>query len=99
MTGEILSIILIVSGLVAGIAIYYLQVYGFYDDVVEKPGQDVVLLPIGGETPEPIAYGNFQAIDADSSPIRYRACFTTPLKPAEVAQLYQLSDAREPRNT
>ena len=98
MTGKILSIILIVSGLVAGIAMYYLQVYGFYDDVVEKPGQDVVLLPIGGETPEPIAYGNFQAIDADSSPIRYRACFTTPLKPAEVAQLYQLSDTREPRN-
>ncbi|KUP93958.1 DUF6446 family protein [Tritonibacter horizontis] len=98
MTGKILSIILIVSGLAAGLAMYYLQVYGYYDDVTARPGQDVMLLPIGGETPEPIAYGDFTAIDADSSPIRYRACFTTPRKPAELAQLYQLSEVRAPRN-
>ena len=98
MTGKILSLILVVSGLAAGIAMYYLQVYGYYDDVAARPGEDVLLLPIGGETPEPIAYGDFEAIDADSSPIRYRACFTTPLKPAEVAQLYEISEARDPRN-
>ncbi|ABF65043.1 hypothetical protein TM1040_2311 [Ruegeria sp. TM1040] len=98
MTGKILSIILIVSGLVAGIAMYYLQVYGFYDEVVAEPGRDVVLMPIGGEAPQAIAYSDFKAIDADSSPIRYRACFATPLKPAELAQLYELSEARDPRN-
>ncbi|TNJ41982.1 DUF6446 family protein [Phaeobacter sp. B1627] len=98
MTGKILSVILVLSGLVAGIAMYYLQVYGYYDEVVARPGQDVVLLPIGSDVPVPIAYDDFQAIDAASSPIRYRACFTTPLTPEAVAQLYQLSDAQDPRN-
>ncbi|NIZ14921.1 DUF6446 family protein [Phaeobacter sp. HF9A] len=98
MVGKLLSICLVVCGLAAGGVMYYLQVYGFYDDVAPRPGQDVVLMPIGGETPEPIAYSGFEAIDAESSPIRYRACFATRLKPAELAQLYQTVEVSEPRN-
>ena len=98
MTGKILSVILVLSGLLAGVAMYYLQVYGYYDEVEARPGQDVVLLPIGADLPEPIPYDDFQAIDAGSSPIRYRACFTTQLIPAAAARLYQVSDARDPRN-
>ncbi len=57
-----------------------------------------MLLPLGGDTPKPIAYSDFQAIDADSSPIRYRACFTTKLRPQELAQLFQVSEQKDPRN-
>lgn len=96
--GKFLSVILIVSGLAAGAAMYYLQIYGFYDEVAAKPGQDVVLLPIGETEPRPIAYGDFQAIDAESSPIRYRACFTTSVTRHELAQVFQISDQHEPRN-
>lgn len=98
MTGKILSIVLIVCGLAAGIGMYYLQVYGFYQTLEARGEGDVVLMPLGGDVPKPIAYSNFQAIDADSSPIRYRACFDTPLKPAEVSQLFAPSDANDPRN-
>lgn len=96
--GKFLSIILIGSGLAAGVAMYYLQVYGFYDEVALKPGEDVVLLPLGETAPRPIAYQDFQAIDAGSSPIRYRACFTTSVSRQELAQVFQISDQLEPRN-
>ncbi|WP_293575806.1 DUF6446 family protein [Phaeobacter sp.] len=96
--GKFLSLILILSGLAAGGAMYYLQVYGFYDDVELQPGRDVVLTPLGGGEPLPIRYSGFEAIDAGSSPIRYRACFSTDLKPDELAQLFVLSDQDMPRN-
>ncbi|CUH75442.1 hypothetical protein TRM7557_00389 [Tritonibacter multivorans] len=98
MTGKLLSVILILSGLLAGAAMYYLQVYGFYQSVDARPGQDVVLLPLGRETPQAIQYSAFEAIDADSSPIRYRACFETTLRADELAQLYTLSETQDPRN-
>ncbi|EEE37448.1 signal transduction histidine kinase regulating citrate/malate metabolism [Rhodobacteraceae bacterium KLH11] len=85
MTGKLLAIILLVSALLAGAGMYYLQVYGFYYEVTPKPGQDVALLTEGADGPAPIAYSAFRAIDADSSPIRYRACFETDLTPDQMA--------------
>ncbi|WP_424978075.1 DUF6446 family protein [Leisingera sp. S232] len=96
--GKLLALILIVSGLAAGGAMYYLQVYGFYDEVALQPGRDVMLVPLDGGAAQPIAYADFQAIDADSSPIRYRACFTTKMTPDALAQVFTLSDKIEPRN-
>ncbi|MEP2715600.1 DUF6446 family protein [Pseudophaeobacter sp.] len=98
MLGKFLAIVLIASGLAAGAGMYYLQVYGYYEDVEATPGEDVVLLPLGQDSPKPIAYENFQAIDASSAPIRYRACFTTRLRPEELAQLFQVSEQKHPRN-
>jgi len=85
MTGKLLAILLLVCAVLAGAGMYYLQVYGFYYDVEPKPGQDVTLLTDGAEEPQPIRYTAFQAIDADSSPIRYRACFETDLTAEELA--------------
>lgn len=98
MAGKILSILLVVCGLAAGGAMYYLQVYGFYQTVDARPGQDVVLLPLDSDVPQAIQYSGFEAIDADSSPIRYRACFETTLRPDALAQLFTLSEALDPRN-
>ncbi len=96
--GKLLAVFLGLSAVIAGGAMYYLQIYGYYDDVVARPEQDVVLMPLAGDDPQPIAYGDFQAIDSDSSPIRYRACFSTRLTPNEVAQVFALADKQEPRN-
>ncbi|AHD01583.1 DUF6446 family protein [Leisingera methylohalidivorans] len=96
--GKFLALILILSALAAGGAMYYLQVYGFYEDVQLQPGRDVALVPLGGGEAQPIAYSEFEAIDAGSSPIRYRACFTTMVTPDELAQVFTLSDKLEPRN-
>ncbi len=86
-----------VSALIAGAALYYLQVYGFYQEV-SGPGAEVQLVSVVSDLPEPIAAEGMQAIDADSSPIRYRACFTTPMSLALLSETYVMVDDALPRN-
>ncbi|WP_147103912.1 DUF6446 family protein [Tateyamaria sp. syn59] len=95
MSGKIIGIVIVLSGIIAGAALYYLQVYGFYDEVVEA---DVQLVSVVTDAPEPIPFDNFQAIDADSSPIRYRACFTTDMSLALLTETYVGLDDATPRN-
>ena len=97
--GKFLAALIIVCAVGAGAGIYYLNEYAYYEEVELHPGLDVVLLPLDSEEPVAIAaYDEFQAIDATSSPIRYRACFTTKLHPQELAQLFQVSTQKDPRN-
>lgn len=77
MSGKLLSLAILVSAILAGGGLYYLQIYGFYEDVPESARPDIVLIAQATDQPEPIDYAAFQAVDADSSPIRFRACFTT----------------------
>lgn len=58
------------AAVAAGAGAYYAQVYGFYQRLDAAP---VRLAPDA----EPIAMSDFRAIDADSSPLRFRACFRT----------------------
>ena len=83
------------SALIAGAGLYYLQVYGFYS---ELPEQEVTLVSLTSEQPEPIPTDAFRGIDADSSPIRYRACFETTLSLATATETYALLDKATPRN-
>lgn len=83
------------SGLIAGTALYYLQVYGFYQEIA---GGDVELVSVVSEIPEPIPFDALTAIDADSSPIRYRACFTTEYSLALLSETYVLAENTTPRN-
>lgn len=97
MAGKLLVIALLVSTVAAGASLYYLQIYGFYYDVDAQPGQDVQLMTQDTREAQPIAYAAFQAIDADSSPIRYRACFTTDLSLDDLSATFVESDKTEPR--
>ena len=38
MTGKLLALSIILAAMVAGISIYYLQIYAFYDEVVADGG-------------------------------------------------------------
>jgi hypothetical protein len=97
MTGKILAGVILVAALVAGVAMYYLQVYAFYEEVVPTGVDDVQLVTLGGER-EAILYEDFQAIDADSSPIRYRACFTTQTPMSTLTDTYEQYIGASPRN-
>jgi hypothetical protein len=90
-----MGVVILISSLVAGVGMYYLQVYGFYEAVSE---QDVQLTALATEQPESIIFDSFQAIDAESSPIRYRACFTTTQSLALLTETYVLADGIDPRN-
>lgn len=95
MSGKIVGIVILVSALIAGAALYYLQIYGFYDDV---PDAQVELVSLTTQQPEEIAADNLQAIDADSSPIRFRACFTHEISLAMATETYEMTDHTDPRN-
>ena len=72
--GRLIAVFLVLSGLVAGVGVYWLQVHAFYDRLPEQ--DHVMLTPAAGGAPVPVPVTGFQGIDSDSSPIRYRACFT-----------------------
>ena len=88
MTGKILSLMIVVCAVVAGVALYYLQVYAYYEEVVPTGEGDVRMTAMATGEPEAIAYDGFEGIDADSSPIRYRACFWPPQYYIALLHLY-----------
>lgn len=97
MTGKLIAAAIALSALVAGAAIYYLQVYAFYDRL--EPGSvRMTLLPEGAEAPQPVAVAGLQAIDGASSPLRFRACFTLPEPDAALAGRYTRYPGAEPLN-
>ncbi len=89
MNGKIIGVFLVLTGLLAGIAMYWLQVYAFYRPAVFTPGAEITLTPIIGDEPEAIIAENLEGIDADSSPLRFRACFTTPTSLATLTETYR----------
>lgn len=98
MNGKIVGSVILLAALLAGAALYYLQVFGFYVPVPDTPGADVRLVSAETEEPVPIPYTEFDGIDASSSPIRYRACFTTDLDHATLAERHVEIAAPPPRN-
>jgi hypothetical protein len=96
--GKFLAGAILISALVAGAAMYYLQVYHFYEEVAATGTDDVQLTSLVSGAPEPVLYDEFQAIDADSSPIRYRACFTTPMSHAMLTETSEMFERAEPLN-
>ena len=75
-------VILLVGGTaLAGFGAWYLTVYAYYD---ELPAQDSFpLTPIAALAAQDQPIRDFEGIDSDSSPIRYRACFTLDADPAQ----------------
>ncbi|GGG73234.1 signal transduction histidine kinase [Salipiger pallidus] len=97
MSGKILASAIIAVALIFGAVVYYFQVFHFYEAVEDDAGQ-VFLTPLSGEAPEHLVYSEFEGIDADSSPIRYRACFETPARPQELDEVYERYEGAVPRN-
>lgn len=94
MNGRIVGGALIGAALVAGAALYWLQVYAFYRDVPEAEAALVMTATDGSTVPIPAA--EFEGIDASSSPIRFRACFRTTLTPEEAKARFQTYRGAEP---
>ncbi|MEM1065351.1 MAG: DUF6446 family protein [Pseudomonadota bacterium] len=72
MSGKLIGIVLVVLGAAAGVGMYYLQVYHFYDRL--DPGAVALTVEEAGAL-RALEAGSLSAIDATSSPIRFRACF------------------------
>lgn len=74
-TGKILASMIVLSAVLAGLAMYYLQVYGFYSPLDEAEGAAEIHATAADAAVIPLGVSEFRGIDADSSPLRYRSCF------------------------
>ncbi|MFW2542506.1 DUF6446 family protein [Primorskyibacter sp. 2E107] len=97
MIGKIMAGAIVISALAFGAVVYYAQVYQYYEPVEANGTTDVLLTNLVTGEPEPILYDSFTAIDADSSPIRYRACFTTTMSLPMMTETYEPYEGAEPR--
>ncbi len=93
---RVIIVIMLLMGAAAGGVLYYQQVYAYYEEVAFS-ADAVLLTSVSTGQAEPIVVNSFDAIDAISSPLRYRACFETPLSQAMLTETYVIVDAPEPR--
>ncbi len=72
---------------VFGAVLWYVQTRAYYEPVA---AEDVTIVATRFDgTTEPLPIRDFQGIDADTSPLRFRACFSTPLTLAMMTETYQ----------
>lgn len=87
---------IVLIAVIAGVALYYLQVYAYYEEVpADRANVQMVSLTSG--TAEPVAFDAYQGIDSFSSPLRYRACYQMPASLAMLTETYEIVDNAEPR--
>lgn len=92
--GKFLAFVLIASSLLIGGGIYYAQVYAYYETVTlsdnpTTPFTTQILLTRRSDmTAQPIRIANFEGIDATSSPLRFRGCFTIEQNPDQIRETY-----------
>ncbi|SNX69099.1 hypothetical protein SAMN05878503_10385 [Cereibacter ovatus] len=98
MNGKLVAGGLVLTAALAGAAVWWLQLHAFYDPVAFQPGEEIRLTPILGEVPEVIIADEVTGIDAASSPLRFRACFTTPLSQAMLTETYRVYPDPTPLN-
>lgn len=87
---------ILLAALAAGAAMYYLQVYAFYEEIASGEADYATLTTADG-TVELVHPGRFRGIDSRSSPIRFRACFEPGLTLEELdARFAPYPDPRPP---
>jgi len=92
--GRLIIVALLLTALVMGVGMYWLQVYAYYRDL---PPPEAVLLTAANGAQFPLPPVNFRGIDSDSSPIRYRACYEIPGLYEQIDELAAYANA-EPLN-
>ncbi|WP_417270279.1 DUF6446 family protein [Celeribacter sp.] len=96
MNGKFIVGGIVLTAIVFGAGLYYSQVYAYYEKLdASAPEATVQLMTFDGVA-EDILASDYQGIDADTSPIRYRACFTTPLSTAMMTETFVPYENAEP---
>ena len=97
MSGRIIGVVIVAAALIGGALVYYLQVYAFYEDVPPDDARTkIALTAIHSGAPEALPDTDFQGIDADSSPLRYRACFQVANSLAMLTETFVIIDNAVP---
>ncbi|OYW55706.1 MAG: histidine kinase [Rhodobacterales bacterium 17-64-5] len=96
MIGRLAVGFILLTAALAGVFLWYTAERAFYEPVVFQPGAEVRLVLLTTNQPEAIPVDDITGIDATSSPIKFRACFTTPLTLETLTATYQPYAPAEP---
>ena len=77
--GKLVALAILLSGAIAGGLLWWTENYAYYEEVSADAVTITATTFDGVADPLPVA--DVEAIDADTSPLRFRACFTTPDQP------------------
>lgn len=94
--GKIIVGGIVIVAAIAGGFLWYTAERAFYEPVAFQPGAEIRLVPLTGDQPEAIVVEGIEGIDAESSPIKFRACFRTPLSLAMLTETYRDYPGAEP---
>lgn len=99
MNGKIVGVAIVAIAIAFGVAVYWSQIYAYYTPVpASSEAAQIRLVSVVTGEPEPIEVTGFDGIDADSSPLRFRACFTVQNSLAMLTETYQLAEGAVPLN-
>lgn len=84
-----------IIALAVGVGVWWFQTRHYYE-AIPASAAEVRLTSLVSGRPEAILADGVEAIDATSSPIRYRACFTTPMSVALLTESYRPYADAEP---
>jgi Family of unknown function (DUF6446) len=87
--GRIAVGVIVLSAALGGAFLWYTAERAFYEPVVFTPGEEIRLVPLAGDQPEPILVEGIEGTDAESSPIKFRACFRTRMSLAMLTETYR----------
>lgn len=96
MNGRLVAGFIVLTALLAGAAIYWLQEYAYYRPVEPASAAAVIRLTDLAGGVEPMLADGFEGVDADSSPLRFRGCFRTPMSLALLSETYVTYDHPTP---
>ena len=94
--GKLIVGAIVIVAAIAGGVLWYTAERAYYTPVAFQPGAEIRLVPLTSNQPEAIIVDGIEGIDADSSPIKFRACFTTPLTLATLTETYRDYPGAEP---
>lgn len=94
--GKVLVGAIVIVAVTAGVFLWYTAERAFYEPVAFQPGAEIRLVPLTSDQPEAIVVEGIEGIDAASSPIKFRACFRTPLSLAMLSETYREYQGAEP---
>ena len=97
MTARVLIVALGIFALAFGALLYWQQVYAYYREEDLALAGPVTVALQSGEAEE-LTVISFQAIDGDSSPIRFRSCFSTDLDLAALTARAEPYEGATPLN-
>jgi len=87
---------IVLTAAFAGVFLWYTAERAFYEPVAFQSGAEISLVLVTTDQPEAIVVRDITGIDATSSPIKFRACFTTPRSLAMLSETYRPYDAPVP---